>query len=506
MRIGTVATSNRGLKDIVEKETVKSATNKTGFKHDPAGYYVEFYNGSYIQTLNSSPDNVRGKRATLVFFDEAAFCSEELIVICEAFATQNTEFVTDINDSYDPKLEPTKCPTQLVYASSQGEIDSLFYKHYKDFAKHMFAGNRNYFVCDMTVDTAINTFMNGKQYTPLLERGKVDAALKANKEKALREYYNKPQIDGGVSQIVRWGTIRRNERFYLPVLANKNNKEKYILAFDPARTIDNSFIGVMQLFEDKDLGLCGRIVNGVNMLDYANKHKFKLDSNRQLARFREMIIDYNGHNPDYEFIDSLVIDAGSGGGGVSTIADNMLNNFVGSDSRKHRGFIDANNEIYCGYIDMYPDAVDKLKLISPKKYRTKMVEEFVELMELGVIQFPYEYSGGEIHLIETLSNGEEIVKPYFPTEEEQLSLAQIDAMKQEIASIQRTENPEHTTVQYALSKDKENKMHDDRFFVAILLAHRLYELRRGSTVKNEESEIEYSNNLQMINTVCVTAL
>ena len=49
-RIGKTAASIRSLKDIVEKETKKTATNKTGYSHNPAGYEVEFYNGSSINT------------------------------------------------------------------------------------------------------------------------------------------------------------------------------------------------------------------------------------------------------------------------------------------------------------------------------------------------------------------------------------------------------------------------------------------------------------------------
>lgn len=60
-RVGKTSASIKSLQDIAEKETVKSNTNKTGFSHNPAGYEVTFYNGSKIFTLNSSPDNIRGK-------------------------------------------------------------------------------------------------------------------------------------------------------------------------------------------------------------------------------------------------------------------------------------------------------------------------------------------------------------------------------------------------------------------------------------------------------------
>ena len=60
-RAGKTAASIRSLQDIAEKETKKSATNKSGFSHNPAGYVVEFYNGSSINTLNSNPDSNRSK-------------------------------------------------------------------------------------------------------------------------------------------------------------------------------------------------------------------------------------------------------------------------------------------------------------------------------------------------------------------------------------------------------------------------------------------------------------
>lgn len=84
-------------------------------------------------------------------------------------------------------MQPRQVPTQLVYASSQDTMDKLFYKYYKQFAKRMIAGDRDYFVCDMICDVAINVYMKGKPYKPLLTRDKVDAALKSNPAKARRE-------------------------------------------------------------------------------------------------------------------------------------------------------------------------------------------------------------------------------------------------------------------------------------------------------------------------------
>lgn len=65
LRIGKASNSIKTLKDIAEKETVKSPTNKTGFSHAQSGFHVEFYNGSEIFTLNGNPDNNRSKRVSV---------------------------------------------------------------------------------------------------------------------------------------------------------------------------------------------------------------------------------------------------------------------------------------------------------------------------------------------------------------------------------------------------------------------------------------------------------
>lgn len=489
LRIGKTAASIDSLQDIVEKETVKSTNNKTGFQHNPESFHVSFYNGSEIFTLNGKPDNNRSRRSSLVFFDEAAFSSDELIAVCEAFATQNTEFKTSTDDMFNPETEKRKCPTQLVYASSQDDMSKMFYKHYKNFAKHMLAGDRDYFVADMICDCAITTYMNGKLYTPLLTRDKVDAAMKANPDKARREYYNQPTRDGGVNQIVKWGTIRRNESFYLPQLHFEPNT-RIALAFDPARTNDNSILSIMRITDDPNWGYMGEIVNCINFVDAASKRGYKLDSNRQLNKIRESLLLYNGQANDYDNIDVLLIDSGAGGSGVSTYGDGLLNDWTDKDGRKHRGLIDKNHDIYKGYDEIYPNAINKLRLLSPKKYRTQMVEEFIELIDLGVIKFPYEYKQEFISIAKQIDEDNQQMESYQLSTEEIIALQSIDIMKNEITSIYKYENAEKTSRTYALSKEKESdpNFHDDRFYTIIMLAHYLYELRRGQTVQSTPQE------------------
>lgn len=492
-RVGKTSASIKSLQDIAEKETVKSNSNKTGFSHNPAGYEVEFYNGSKIFTLNSKPDSARSRRANLVFFDEASFCSDELIIVCEAFCSQSSDFVTSTDENYSPEAEKRKVPNKIIYASSQNTNMTLFYKYYKDFSKKMIAGDRDYFVCDMICDVAIETYLDGKKYAPLLSRKTVDTALSQNRLKAEREYFNRVISDNNIHQPVKWATIRRAEQFYLPNVSWKPG-EKYVIAFDPARTGDNSIVGIMKIYEDEKLGWCGDIINVVNMIDVASAKGYKLDSNRQLENLREMIVRYNGQNPDYENIDMLEIDSGSGGGGVSTYADNLLNEFTDSHGKKHRGFLDPESDIYKGYELRYPNNSDKIRVISPKKYRTQMFEECIELMDLGVIRFPFEYDGRDfIKVKENVEKGEETFKEYELSNEEKLALANIDLMKAEITAIEKIENKEKTTVTYALSPEAVKKnYHDDRAYVLILLAHRLYELRRKNTVRQtRESDEEF---------------
>lgn len=484
-RSGKTAKSIESLTDIAQKEIVVNRSSATGFSHDPTGYSVTFFNGSTIETVNSIPKNVRSRRASLVFFDEAAQISEELITVCEAFATQDSNFQTSTKQGFDMTLNPRDVPTQLIYASSQDSMDSTFYKHYKEFAIKMLAGNRDYFVADMICDTAIDVYMNGQKYPPLLSREKVDTALAQSRDKALREYYNQPTKDGGVNQICKWSTVRRSEKFVMPQL-QRTDHSKFVLAFDPARTNDNSITGVMRIYEDPYLGWCGDIVNVVNFVDLATKNKFKLDADRQLAGLQKLLLDYNGDAPDYEYIDSLLIDQGSGGGGTH-YADHFMHDWsLPGFSAVHRGLIDANHELYETYVSQYPNACDKLRLISPRKYRTRMVEEFIELMDLGVIRFPKEFDSTKDYVRITNADGDHIEDRYL-TEDERVALVEIDLMKEEITNIQKYTNADKTSATYALAKDKENTMHDDRAYVMFLLAHRLYELRRGEVVTPKET-------------------
>ena len=409
------------------------------------------------------------KRSSLTVFDEAAYCSEDLIDAVEPFSTQSSDSKYGKNTAKLQGLLPSQPPNQIIYASSQDTLDAVFYKRYKEYAKYMLAGDFRYFVCDMPCDTAITMYSKGEVIPPLLSQDVVDKAMRDDPETARKEYYNKPDMTGGDDQIVKWYTIRKNERQIVPYQEWREDN-RIVLAFDPARTTDNSVMSVMNVYEDPEYGLCGDIIGCNNFIDIATKKKYKLDSNRQLEEIRNILLAYNGDNLDYEYIDSLLIDSGSGGGGQSTYADQLLNDWVDINGKTHAGLIDADNELYTTYKRRYPNAINKLRLISPRKYRTQMVEEFIELMELGVLRFPCAYSGSDIlHLVKGTQvvgkdeDGneikEELTETYNLSQDEKIQLTQIDFMKREIAAIHKSTNAENTSVTYALAKEKANKMH-----------------------------------------------
>jgi len=483
--------SIKSLKDIFRNEVIQSPSCKTGFSHNPVSFHVGTYNNSEIFTLNGNPDHNRSKRASIVFFDEAGYSSEELLEAMAAFATQDSDFATSVQKDFDVKASRRNVPTQLIYASSASSVDTTFFRKYKDFAMKMMMGNRNYFCCDIPCNIPINPIMDGISHPPLLQKSKVESAMTSNRDKALREYYNKFDSDGGEAQIYKRAMITRNSVFSLPKFSNETGKEKFAIAFDPARAGDGSIVSVMQILKDDNIGYYGKIVNCTNMIDLASKRKIKMKTPDQIKFLKQTILDYNGNNPDYENIEAFLIDAGAGGAGVSAYADNLLDDWFDEKGIKHKGFIDKVSDIYETEIYNYPNAWDKLALISPNKYRNKMCEELLELLQLDLIKFPYEYSGKGFITLSSDEGSERNLKNYNLSFEEELALINIDIMKTETINIHRVSNAEKTSVRYILPKDKERIMYDDKFYTLLLLAHYLYEKRRGDIIGTTDSDYDF---------------
>lgn len=482
--------STKSLKDIFRNEVVTSPANQDGFTHNPASFHTTSYNGSEIFTLNGNPDNNRSKRATLVFFDEAGFSSDEIVMISEAFATQDSNFATSTDADFNLDTQRKKNPTQLIYASSASDVDTIFFKRYREFAKKMIMGDTRYFVADIPCDIPLNPLMDGEPHPPLLKKEQVDNAMKTNREKAMREYYNRFTTDGGESQVIKRGVITRNSEVQLPELINMTNSCKYVMAFDPARSYDNSICSVMKIIHDPNIGYYGQIVNVVSFVDVEKKKKTPMRTPEQIKYFKEMLLNYNGKAPDYENILAVLFDSGSGGGGISAFADNLLDEWTDNKGTKHKGLIDLTHDEYKDFESKYPNAVDKLRLVTPHKLKKQMVEELKELLELDLIKFTKEYDGKSyVNLIQD-KDKERTIKEYYLTDEEIIALVNIDLMKEETVAIHRFKSG-NGNVSYDLPKDKENKIGDDRFYTLLLLAHYLYELRRENITNQEVDEDDY---------------
>ena len=499
MKIENIAKNNiasfTGLTDVFLNETVKSAANTDGFTHNPASFKCSLYNGSTIHSLNGAVDSNRSKRSNLNFYDESGFASDELFTTSEPFTTQNADF--KLGGDIDVTLYPKQFPNQLIYASSASSIDTYFFRKYRDFSKKMFLGDKRFFVADISSDIVMNATYNGKLYpVALLTQDKIDSAMRENKEKALREYKNIFTTEGGNNQIVKRATIIKNSELRVPTLYN-NTGGKFGIMYDPARSYDNSVCVVGEFILDDIVGYKLKISSGVSFVDIAKKKKTPMRTPEQVELVKQMLLDYNGKSSaDYENLEILGIDAGSGGGGVN-IADYFMEEWVDKQGNKHRGLIDKIESI--DYVSKFPNAVDKLKLISPQKYKKQLFEALIEMMNLDLISFPETYDGkGYLTINET--EGEEIKSSIYKLSfEEEMALVQIDLLKEELVNIYRFESS-NGNCRYDLPSDKIHKMNDDRAYACAMLAWHLSELRRKHvTGKKRPTNISPSSYFAIAN-------
>ncbi|MFC8688165.1 terminase [Brevibacillus porteri] len=488
-----------GLTDVFYNETVKSAANTDGFTHNPASFQYKLYNGSSVNSLNGAFDNNRSKRSNLNFYDEAGFAPEEMFETSMPFLAQDSNF--KLGGDVDISLLPKEFPNQVVAASSASSTDTYFYKLYKDYAKKMILGDKRYFVADINAEIVINATFNGKKYPGLLRQEVIDDAMKKNKEKALREYYNKFSTEGGENQAIKRATIIRNSEVRTPLLHQDGDK-KFVLAYDPARSYDNAVCMVGELYYDEIVGYKMRICNGVSFVDVSKKKKTPMRTPEQISHIKQMLLNYNGNGfADYENIEALMIDSGAGGGG-HIIADDFMEDWVDNKGIKHKGLIDAIE--LSDYVNNFPNAADKLKLMNPKKYKNEMFDALVEMLGLDLISFTEEYDmKGHLSIFvnsefeyedETKNKKRQIQsnqKIYKLSSDEELALKNIDLAKEEIVNIFRYDNPSGG-YRYALSPDKESKMHDDRAYCIAMLAWFLQQKRRSQILNKQQEEIDLS--------------
>ena len=526
--------SMTGLTDVFRNEVEISQANSSGFVHNPMGFTYKLYNGSFVKTLNSNINAKRGKRAEAVYFDEGGWLSEEEFNVIGAFTTQSADF--KLGGDIDVATVPKEFPHQLLYASSASSVDTAFYQKYRDFSKKMFLGDPRYFVADLNCDIVINTTFHGKPYpASLLNRETIENEIRNNPEKAMREYYNQFTQDGGVGQIIKRALIVRNSYNRPPVLYNDTNERKFVFAYDPARSTDNSILGIGELLYNEEDGYTMDIVNVISFSDLGLRRKTPMMTQDQIRELHNLLLDYNGDALDYDNIELVLADAGSGGGGNSWVRDSLIEEWKDKTGKNHHGLIDkdyTNGDIYS---KRYPEAVNKLKLIEPSKYKSEMFEALIKMVEANKIHFTEKYDNkGYLNILEVddelMHKSEESIRTeldkmnldiseyeeqleerlseiesaktttYKLSLDEEVALVQIDAMKEEIVNICRTKReggkdsfklPPHKD---ADTGNSEATMHDDRAYVLAMLGWFLSE-KRLEHIKNKKKKSISSSNL-----------
>lgn len=463
-----------GLTDVFRNEVVINMTNNDGFIRNPAGFTYRLYNGSFVKTLNSNVNAKRGKRAEAVCFDESGFLDEEVFQVIEPYTAQDKNF--KMGGSVNVTTLPKELPNQLLYTSSASTTDSYFYKKYKEYSKAMIWGSKDHFVADINCEIMFNATYRGKIYpASLLTKEKVDNAMRENKEKALREYYNIFTSDGGADAIFKRSMIVKNSTIRPPIMFNDTKDRLFALAYDPARSMDNSFVLVGEYYKDSSDNWRMRIANGINFMDLSKKNKTPMRTPEQVKKLKQLILDYNGDGvDDYTNISNIFIDAGSGGAGVN-IADYLMEDWYeegheGEQKYLHRGLIDKEQS--SDYVKKFPNAVDKIKLLPPTMYKSIIYEAAIEMMRLDLIDFTAEYDNkGYLTMLDidekemakakkdliakykdkSMSKGEldrlveeelqernlASTKIYKLSPDEELGLVQIDSLKEEMVNMVR---------------------------------------------------------------------
>lgn len=503
---------------IFKNEIEINNASGDGFTHSSGGFKFSLYNGSFTETLNSNLNRKRGKRGNVIF-DESGFLSQEMMNVYGAFAIVNKSFKTGtdaegrIIDPIRQRTFPTEVPNQKIYVSSASSTETQFYNLYRDFSKKQIMGDRDYCVLHIDCEQAFRPTLHGEIIAPLLSRSIVESEMRTNPEKARREYYCEFTTDAGTDAIIRRGVITRNEETRKPLLYNDTGKKKFVIAYDPARSRDNSVIFVMEIYETKDEkgneDIRGRIVNVINLIDVGKKIKSPMRTPEQIEYLKQVILDYNAGADGYGNILGVYIDAGAGGGGVN-IADYLMPDWTDKAGITHRGLIDK--EFSAEYVSRFPNAVDKIRLISPQKFKSVIYEALIELLNQDKISFTSGYDGkGYLTIfdidekklekakasiakkLEKQNLSEEEYDEKFQEElnkiqsvntriekldwKDELALNNIDALKEELVNMIRKKRDSGND-SFELTPEKANKLHDDRAYTCALGAYALMQERR----------------------------
>ena len=477
-RIPSFASAN----DLFANEVIKSANSETGFIHNPAGHYLKLYNNSGLTTLSTNLNAIRGKRGS-VLYDECAWQTEEQMAATEHFADIDSSFTLSTRKVH--YIRPKTMPLQLMYASSAGDVEYPFYSKYVMFSKKMLLGDPNYFVCDLNAYAVKNhSSVNGIKITSHLTEESINKAIEDDPDSAERELFNKFRKGGGENAVVSMDSLIRNSVPRAPLLYNDTGKKKFIFCYDPARNFDGSILSVWQLMHSKEKGYWLRAENVISMVDPGTAKKTPLPMPAQLEIIKETMLAYNGAGAaEWENIE-FYIDAGSGGGGISAVADQLMADWIDAHGNKHRGIIDPDHKQYETARQRYTNAYPIVHLINPQGHKVLMYSDLEKIVKLNLMEFT-DYDGKN-HLTIADKDGE--FKEISLSQKEQMALAQINLMKNEMSYMCRYETA-GGGVSYDLVRDKRNTMHDDRSYTAAMAAYALAKKRRGDLLKKPEPKI-----------------
>lgn len=487
--------SFKTVTDIFAAEVERSANSETGFLHNPAGHSFKLYNNSSLLTLSTNLTALRGKRGS-VYYDETSWQTRESMATTEHFADVDASFGLGVNKIH--YYEPLQMPLQLLYASSAGDVSFPFYEKYVSFSKKMFIGDRNYFVCDINANTVVNySTVDGEKIKSHLTQAQIDKAVEEDPELADRELFNKFRTGAGQNAVVKMDVLVRNSETRVPLLYNDTGKKKFIFLYDPARNYDGSVLSIFQVMESKEFGYWLQVENVISMVDVNSKNKTPLPMPQQLEIIKENMIKYNGERAaEWENIE-FYVDAGAGGGGISAVCDQLMEDWTDKLGNKHRGIIDPEHKQYETARKKYTNAMPIVHLIDPQGYKKIIYDALQKMTILNLIKFT-DYDNKDVLTILDEKTSE--FKEYPLSFEEKLALVNIELMKTEASYMCRYDTP-NGGVQYELAKDKKNTMHDDKCYTLAMASYALAKLRRTDLLEVKKEKHSFTSLPACVSTI-----
>lgn len=471
--------------DIFAREVDKTGSNsETGFLQAPTCKF-RLYNNSKMEALSSNLEAIRGKRGA-VWFNETAWKTAEELAVVENYANVDTSFSTSTEKIQHHN--PQQMPLQILYTSSVGDVTYPFFDKYKTFYKKMLIGNRNYFVFDINAyDILYHSSIDGAPIKSHLTEEQIKKAIEEDPDNADVELFNKFRKGGGQNSVVTMDELLRNSTTRKPLLYNDTGKKKFIFCYDPARNFDGSVLSIFQIINDKNVGYKLRLENVVSMVDQNARKKTPLPMPAQLEIIKDLMIRYNGERAaEWENIE-FYIDAGSGGGGISAVADQLMEDWVDKYGNTHRGIIDPVHKQYETARQKYTNAMPIVHLVDPQGYKKIMYDALSKMVKLNLIEFA-EYDNKNYILVENKDGSFDNVEL---TIEEQLALANMNLAKIQLSYMCRYDTP-NGGVTYELAKDKKN-MHDDMAYTIAEGAYALALLRRTDLITTHKEDLDFSH-------------